>query len=105
VHAIKNKGRLECPICRLRHDSRVKPNELTKNFVALEFSIKHRELLQKHEFCSEHKEPLKFYCENDSQYICIDCITKHTGHRFFKQDQSVVLIKKKLGQKISFLKE
>lgn len=48
INSIKNKGRLECPICRLRHESWVKPSELTKNYVALEFSLKQRELLQKH---------------------------------------------------------
>jgi len=48
---------------------------------------------------------LKFYCENDSQYICIDCITKHTGHRFFKQEQSIALVKKKLAQRLGTLKE
>lgn len=62
-------------------------------------------MLDKHQFCPEHNEPLKFYCENDSEYICIDCITKHIGHRFFKQEQSIILVKKNLGYKITQLKD
>lgn len=44
----------------------MRPHELAKNYIALEFSLKKKEMLEKHEFCPEHNEPLKFYCENDS---------------------------------------
>ena len=58
-----------------------------------------------HEFCPEHDEPFKFYCEDDSKYICVECITEHTGHKFSKQDQSFFVAKKSLTQEILKLDE
>lgn len=34
-NSVRNKGKLECPICRMRHEAWIKPSELTKNYVAL----------------------------------------------------------------------
>lgn len=45
------KNILECPVCKLKHDPKMRPHELAKNYIALEFSLKKKEMLDKHEFC------------------------------------------------------
>lgn len=80
--------KLECPVCRIKLEPSVKPQHLSKNFVALEVSSKHREIQKKLLFCSTHKEPLRFFCETCQVNICASCIIDHSGHKFVKQDHS-----------------
>lgn len=80
--------RLECPECRIKLDPAVKPTHLSKNFVALEVSSKHREIQKKLQFCNSHKEPLRFFCETCQSNLCASCIIDHSGHKFVKQDHS-----------------
>lgn len=88
---------LDCPSCRYKHDPQIKPNMLTKNFIALQLACQKLELRNNHDFCPEHDEPYRFYCETDAKYICVECIPEHTGHHFVKQDQSFFAAKKKLS--------
>ncbi|CAK69937.1 unnamed protein product (macronuclear) [Paramecium tetraurelia] len=39
----KVSKRIECPICRTKHEPNVKPNNLSKNFVAMDLASKHLE--------------------------------------------------------------
>jgi len=93
IYQIKKK--LECPVCRLEVDASIKANNLSKNFVAIEVSNKHREIQKKLQFCSNHSEPLRFFCETCQVNICASCIIDHSGHKFVKQDHSVSLLKQR----------
>ena len=91
---------LDCPTCRFKHDPQIKPNMLTKNYIALQLACQKKEIRKNHEFCPEHDEPFKFFCEDDKQYLCVECISDHAGHRFIKQDQSFFTAKKTLTDEI-----
>ena len=82
------KKKLECPECRFKVDTLIKPNSLSKNFIACEIATKHREIQKKLLFCVSHKEPLRFFCETCQVNICASCILDHNGHYFVKQDHS-----------------
>lgn len=99
----ERKKFLDCPTCRYKHDPQIKPNMLTKNFIVLQLACQKKEIRKNHEFCSDHDEPYKFFCETDNKYICVECIAEHTGHRFVKQDQNFFAAKKKLSSEISRL--
>jgi len=86
IYQIKKK--LECPVCRLEVDPSIKANNLSKNYVAIEVSNKHREIQKKLLFCSTHSEPLRFFCDTCQANICASCIIDHSGHKFIKQDHS-----------------
>lgn len=86
IYLIKKK--LKCPVCTAEMDPSIKPRNLSKNFVALEIASKHHEVQKKLLFCEEHKEPLRFFCENCQVNICPSCILDHNGHIFMKQDHS-----------------
>lgn len=92
---------LDCPTCRYKHSPQIKPTDLTKNYIALQLACKKKELRENNEFCPDHDEPFKFFCETDQKYICIECITDHTGHHFIKQDQSFFSAKKMINTEIS----
>ena len=78
----------ECPTCRHKFDPALKASSFSKNFVALEVSSKHREIQKKLLFCTNHQEPLRFFCETCQVNICASCIIEHSGHKFTKQDHS-----------------
>ena len=82
------KKRLECPVCRIKLDPSIKPSKLSKNYVAADIASQHRDIQKKLLFCAEHKEPLRFFCENCEKNICASCIIDHSGHKFVKQDHS-----------------
>jgi hypothetical protein len=92
----KKKSGIVCPICRFAHDPKIKGVDLSKNYVAAEIASKQRQLQNKLQFCPKHKEPQQFFCEDDSEYFCIECIIHHSGHHFVKQEYSVPLMKEKI---------
>ncbi|CAD8075185.1 unnamed protein product [Paramecium primaurelia] len=84
--------RIECPLCRTKHEPNMKPNNLSKNFVAMDLASKHLDEQKIFEQCSLHQKfPLQFYCEDDQQNMCTECISEHYGHKFFKYEHSVSL--------------
>ncbi|CAD8161521.1 unnamed protein product [Paramecium pentaurelia] len=95
----KVNKRIECPLCRTKHEPNVKPNNLSKNFVAMDLASKHLEEQKTFELCQQHqKYPLQFYCEDDQSNMCTECITEHYGHKFFKYEHSVSLQMNRVGR-------
>ena len=80
--------KIECPVCRMKLDLTLKPNQLSKNFIAADLASKQRDIQKKLLFCLDHKEPLRFYCESCQEQICANCIIDHNGHKFLKQEHS-----------------
>ncbi|CAD8162651.1 unnamed protein product [Paramecium pentaurelia] len=81
--------RIECPLCRTKHEPHVKPHLLSKNYVAMDLASKHLEVQKKFELCPIHiKLPLQFFCEDDQSNMCTECIAEHYGHKFFKYEHS-----------------
>ncbi|KRX01567.1 hypothetical protein PPERSA_01470 [Pseudocohnilembus persalinus] len=91
------KRRIECPSCRKKIFN-VKPNDLSKNFIALDLAIKDKQSKNTYDFCQEHKQPLQFYCQTDKINICSECIINHSGHTFQKINISVQVLKKRVNQ-------
>lgn len=91
------KKRIECPMCRHKHEPNLKPISLSKNFVAMDLASKHlevrfyclKQVRKKLQFCPNHsKFPLQFFCEDDQTHLCTECIVEHSGHKFCKQEHS-----------------
>ena len=99
------KNRLECPTCRNRNEPHNIISQLSKNYIALELADKQRVLLKKLEMCSTHDEPLQFYCQDDNLQLCATCIESHSGHKFFKQNHSLPILKEKISQVQNRIKE
>ncbi|CAD8167625.1 unnamed protein product [Paramecium octaurelia] len=97
--------RIECPLCRTKHEPHVKPHLLSKNYVAMDLASKHLEVQKKFDLCPIHtKLPLQFFCEDDQSNMCTECIAEHYGHKFFKYEHSVSLQQNRLGKIQSKLK-
>jgi hypothetical protein len=46
----------------------------------------------KEELCAVHKQKISFYCDNEMNYYCSECIEDHKNHKF------MYLNKETLGQ-------
>lgn len=90
------KVRIECPACRMKLDPSIKPNKLSKNYVAADLARKQREIQNKLQFCPSHNEPYRYFCETDQTNVCPQCIIEHSGHIFVKQEHSVHILKEKI---------
>ena len=90
------KVRIECPACRIKLEPSIKPNKLSKNYVAADLARKHREIQNKLQFCPNHNEPYRYFCETDQMNVCPQCIIEHSGHIFVKQEHSVHILKEKI---------
>ena len=92
----ETKSRIECPACRLKLEPSIKPNKLSKNYVAADLARKHRELTEKLQICPVHNEHYRYFCETDQVNLCPQCIIEHSGHIFVKQEISVHKLKDKV---------
>ena len=78
-----------CPICRTALNKPFKAKKLPKNFIALDYAVKHQEILKKSNFCQVHtKEQMRHYCITCKHLICIECIVDHSGHEFVRKEES-----------------
>lgn len=71
----------------------MKATKLPKNFIALEISRKHSEIM-KNPLCVVHtKEIVKYFCNTCEKLICPECILDHSGHEFVRREESCFVIK------------
>ena len=89
-----------CPICRASIAKPFRPKKLPKNFIALDYAQRQQEMLKKSNFCQRHpKELMKHFCNTCMKLVCVDCIVDHSGHIFFRKEESVYVLKEN-GQHI-----
>lgn len=90
---IEKKNLLLCPICRDPLQKNLKATKLPKNFIALEISRKHSEIM-KNPLCLVHtKEIVKYFCNTCEKLICPECILDHSGHEFVRREESCFVIR------------
>ncbi|KAG9329432.1 hypothetical protein JZ751_004776, partial [Albula glossodonta] len=76
-----SSGGRDCPICRAVSGDDPILNLTLRN--TCESYLRERERLGSVRPCSLHGEPLKVFCLEDQQLICVDCLTQqHHGHSF-----------------------
>ncbi|EAR92095.1 kelch motif protein (macronuclear) [Tetrahymena thermophila SB210] len=93
---LQPKGFIECPSCRKKLSPDVRPESLSKNFIALDLALKQHQLQSKLQLCDTHQEFQLFFCEDCQEHLCTQCIINHSGHKFVKQEHSVSLLKERL---------
>ncbi|XP_067834050.1 E3 ubiquitin/ISG15 ligase TRIM25-like [Heptranchias perlo] len=56
--------------------------------------------------CVDHKKVLEFYCEDDTECVCVSCtiIGKHKSHTLLSLDQAQAAIKEELEREIGSLR-
>ncbi|XP_058874028.1 zinc-binding protein A33-like [Acipenser ruthenus] len=84
-HCWKEKGALECPVCRRRSSMEdVKPNFALRNIVESFLKERSQNPPAPTGICSLHDEKLKLFCVDDKEAVCLVCQTskKHAKHTF-----------------------
>lgn len=78
-----------CPICKKVIDV-TNINDIPKNFALLNMIETNKKDSGK--MCQIHQLQIKWFCEDCKKGSCDECHTEHSGHHFFKFDESRKLI-------------
>lgn len=84
----KQKGSFPCPECREMSPQRnLRPNRLLTKVAEM---ARQHPGLQKRDLCQAHQEPLKLFCQDDQNPICVVCreAQEHRMHRVLPLDEA-----------------
>jgi hypothetical protein len=85
----KQKGSFPCPECReMSPQKNLRPNRLLTKVAEM---ARQHPGLQKQDLCQVHQEPLKLFCEEDQNPICVVCreSREHRLHKVLPVDEAV----------------
>ncbi|XP_030636266.1 nuclear factor 7, brain-like [Chanos chanos] len=100
----------ECVICREKSSNRNPPLNLAlKNACESIKKIKKDSgssgLVPHSLFCTQHSEPLQFYCLDEEQLVCVECISQHQTHKMSSIKKAASEFKKGLEAPLKILQE
>ncbi|XP_061086720.1 E3 ubiquitin-protein ligase TRIM35-like [Conger conger] len=99
-----SSGLQDCPVCRTVSAEAPVLNLTLRN--TCESYLRERERRGGGRPCSSHGESLKLFCLQDSQLICVDCLTQqHQNHSFCPLEEVLPRCKAELQELQAALKE
>nr|XP_020031290.1 E3 ubiquitin-protein ligase TRIM17 [Castor canadensis] len=101
----KQKGSFPCPECReMSPQKNLRPNRLLTKVAEM---ARQHPGLQKQDLCQVHQEPLKLFCEEDQNPICVVCreSREHRLHKVLPVDEAVQEYKLKMEEDMQYLRE